>query len=70
MNTETFLSDKFVEFSQKIAQLHEAKKRLTSEFKKLLEDHKASVKKIDDEALALATDFESWEKQNITRVKQ
>lgn len=69
MNTETVLSDKFVEFSQKIAQLHESKKKLTAEFKKLLEDHKASIKKIDDEATALASDFENWEKQSTAKTK-
>lgn len=59
MNPELLLSDKFVEFSQKISQLHEAKKKLNADMKKLLEEHKAQIKKIDDEALALSQAFEA-----------
>jgi len=64
MNPELLLSDKFVEFSQKISQLHETKKKLSAEMKKLLEEHKAQVKKIDDEALALSSAFEAWQKES------
>jgi len=59
MNPEILLTDKFVEFSQKISQLHEAKKKLNADMKKLLEDHKAQIKKIDDEAVALSQAFEA-----------
>ncbi len=64
MNPELLLSDKFIEFSQKIAQLHEAKKKANAEVKKILEDHKTQMKKIDDEALALSAAFEAWQKEN------
>lgn len=64
MNPELLLSDKFIEFSQKIAQLHEAKKKANAEVKKILEDHKTTIKKIDDEALALSSAFEAWQKEN------
>jgi len=64
MNPELLLSDKFVEFSQKISQLHEAKKKASAELKKLLEDHTLQMKKIDDEALALSAAFEAWQKEN------
>ena len=64
MNPELLLSDKFVEFSQKISQLHEAKKKASADVKKILEDHKVQMKKIDDEALALSTAFEAWQKDN------
>ena len=64
MNTETILSEKFVEFSQKITQLYEAKKVLSSEIKKLVEEHKIKMKNIDEEALLLTADFQNWEKEN------
>ena len=64
MNTETILSEKFVEFSQKITRLYEAKKVLSSEIKKLVEEHKIKMKNIDEEALLLTADFQNWEKEN------
>ena len=63
MNPEIVLSDKFIEFSQNIAVLHESKKKLNAEIKKLLEDHKVSLKKIEDEVLRLTAEFNVWEKE-------
>jgi hypothetical protein len=67
MNTELLLSDKFVEFSQKIVVLHENKKKLQAEIKKLLEEHKVSLKKIEDEVAVLTADFANWEKENTKK---
>lgn len=63
MKPETLLSDKFVEFSQKVAVLHETKKKLNAEVKKLLEDHKVKLKALEDELAVLTTDFNNWEKE-------
>jgi uncharacterized protein YggU (UPF0235/DUF167 family) len=63
MTPELLLSDKFVEFSQKISALHENKKRLSVELKKIVEEGKANLKKIDDEAVALTVEFETWQKE-------
>jgi uncharacterized protein YggU (UPF0235/DUF167 family) len=63
MMPELLLSDKFVEFSQKISALHENKKRLSVELKKIVEEGKANLKKIDDEAVALTVEFETWQKE-------
>lgn len=70
MNLETLLSDKFAEFSGKITALHERKKELVTEFKKMYEEHKASVKSIDDEAMMLHNEFNEWQKTHETKPKQ
>ncbi len=64
MNTELLLSDKFLEFSQKIAAIHERKKALLVEFKKHFEAHKAQVKTLEEEAAALAQEFEQSQQQS------
>lgn len=64
MNTETLLSDKFVEFSQNIAALHEQKKKVQSELKKIIEEHKTQLKSIEDEVVVLTADFSAWEKEH------
>lgn len=61
MTPEILLSDKFVEFSQKISALHETKKSMSAEIKKLVEDHKLKMKKIDDEAAGLTAEFTNWQ---------
>lgn len=63
MNPEILLSDKFVEFSQNVAALHESKKKINAEMKKLLEEHKVNLKKIEDEVARLTLDFNHWEKE-------
>lgn len=55
--TNILLSDDFAEFSGKVTALHEKKKELTAEFKKLYEEHKAAVAAIDAEADALQNTF-------------
>lgn len=63
MNAELLLSDKFLEFSAKIAGIHEKKKALVVEFKKLYDSHKAQIKSLEEEAAQLAAEFESAAKQ-------
>lgn len=60
MNPELLLSDKFVEFSQKVAALHESKKKVSADLKNLIEEHKNMLKKIDQEAILLQNEFDSW----------
>jgi hypothetical protein len=64
MNAEILLSDKFVEFSQKIANLHEQKKKVQNELKKIIEDHKQQLKVIEDEVAILTSDFNKWEQEH------
>lgn len=51
------LSDEFANFSGQITALHEKKKELNANFKKLYEEHKAAVAAIDAEAQKLQDDF-------------
>lgn len=60
LTPEILLSEQFVSFSSKIAALHEKKKELVAEFKKVYEEHKSQVKTIDDEAESLQNAFNEW----------
>ncbi len=62
MNAELLLSDRFIEFSSRVAALHEKKKSLNVEFKKLFEAHKVQIKAIEEEAAALASEFQNEQK--------
>ena len=55
--TNVLLSDKFSEFSSKVTVLHEKRKQLILEYKKMYEEHKAAVAAIDAEAIALQETF-------------
>lgn len=57
---EFLLNDKFVEFSSKVAALHEKKKELTAEFKKIHEKWKADIAGIETEVTDLHNEFENW----------
>jgi len=61
------LSDDFADFSGKITALHEKKKEMSANFKKLYEDHKAAVAAIDAEAEGLQNDFFGKE---VAKVKE
>jgi hypothetical protein len=63
MNAELLLSEKFVEFSGKIAAIREKKNNLNVEFKRLYDAHKAQIKLLEEEAANLAAEFESSTKQ-------
>jgi ribosome recycling factor len=57
MQVETLLSDRFAEFAGRITALHERKKEMITEFKRLYEEHKVAVKAIDEEAANLHVAF-------------
>lgn len=61
MHIESLLSDKFAEYSGTITALHEKKKELIADMKKLYEAHKAAVKEIDDQAIAVHKSFIEWQ---------
>lgn len=69
MTPEILLSDQFAEFSGKVTALHERKKEMLAEFKKMYEEHKAAVKAIDEEALTLENDFQTWVKSHAQEKK-
>ena len=64
MTAETLLSENFVEFSSKITALHEKKKELNADFKKMVENHKANLKSIDEEAVNLEKAFTDWQQSH------
>jgi predicted nucleic acid-binding Zn-ribbon protein len=58
MDINKFLSDDFVKFSNQIKKIHEKKKKKKEELKKLYDEFQAEIVKLDEEAKALA---EEWE---------
>lgn len=60
LTPEILLSDQFAEFSGKVTALHEKKKELVAEFKKLYEEHRAQIKALDEGAAALQDGFNDW----------
>ena len=60
MKAEFLLSEEFLSFSAKIAELHKAKKDQEAEFKRLFTEHKGKLKALDDEALDLQQKFDDW----------
>lgn len=65
MKLEVLMSDEFVEFSEKIRVLHDQKKELNAQFKKLYEEHKATIKALDEEAKLAQDAFDQWADSNI-----
>lgn len=59
LSNEVLMSDAFVEFSAKIAALHEKKKKMLVEIQKVYEKHKAEVKEIDNEVTRLQQEFDA-----------
>lgn len=60
MKTEFLLSEEFVDFSANVKRLHDQKKELEAEFKRVFAEHKTKVKAIDEEALKIQQDFDDW----------
>lgn len=62
MDVETILSDKFLEFSEKIKELHARKQQKKGELKAFYEKVQVELKALDAEAKELIEEFESWKK--------
>lgn len=60
---EFLLSDEYVQFSQKIAEIHAWKKALKEEFKKKYDEYQKSLTSMDDEAKLALQNFEQWKGQ-------
>lgn len=63
MKAEFLLSEEFLGFSAKIAELHKAKKDQEAEFKRLFTEHKSKLKALDEEALYALADRISAEQR-------
>ena len=57
LTANILLSEQFADFSGKVTALHEKKKEMNANFKKLYEEHKAAIAAIDAEAVALQNTF-------------
>lgn len=60
MNLEHVLSDEFVEFSTKVADVHNRKKILKEEFRKATVEFQANLANLNEEATTLVGEFETW----------
>ncbi len=58
------LSDEFVSFSQKIAEIYNKKKNLKAELKEYYDKISSQVKSLDKEANILSEEFENWKKSH------
>lgn len=57
---EWLLSDEFVAFSQRIAEIHAEKKNVKQQLKDIYERSQARIKELDAQAQALSEEFERW----------
>lgn len=69
MQVNILLSDKFVEFSSKIASLHEKKKQESAVFKKAFEDHRAFCSKLDADVVEAQNEFTAWQTEQEAAMK-
>jgi hypothetical protein len=67
---EVFLTDEFVEFSKRIAELHAIKKQKTEEFRAIHAQFKADITELDQAAKEVATGWELWKSKFGTPVKK
>lgn len=58
MKPELLLTDEFVTFSARIAELHQKKKQLTAEIKSLIQQHQKEIAEITEEVQKLTEEFE------------
>lgn len=66
---EMLLSDEFVEFSRAVAAVHEEKKTLEEEFKKLFDDYKAKKKSFETRVAEASAKWEEWKKSQSSAKK-
>jgi len=71
MESQYLLSDEFVQFSEKIRELHKTKSDMSEAFKLALADYKKNVKEIEEKALELQKEFDEWkERKTAEATKQ
>lgn len=56
------LSEEFVSFSQKIAEIYAEKKKVKLELKEFYDKSQVKLKELESKASSLQDDFESWKK--------
>jgi iron-sulfur cluster repair protein YtfE (RIC family) len=63
------LSDEFVTFSQKVAEIHAQKKKLKIDLKEYYDRISSQIKSLDKEATVLSDEFESWKTEHAGKEK-
>lgn len=61
VKADALLSDKFVEYSERIKELFDQKKTLTEEFKKTAETFKTNVLAVEAAAEQVHFEFQQWQ---------
>ena len=64
---EFMLTDEFINFSSKIAEIHTEKKKRAGEVKDIAEQFKADMHALDEKAEALRLDWEAWKQTQIKK---
>lgn len=59
-NIDYLLSERFIEFSQAIAEIYSEKKKKKEHLKQVYEKIQLEIKELDNRAKKLNSDFESW----------
>lgn len=65
--TELLLTDEFLAFSQAVASVHEEKKVLEEEFKKLFENYKNKKKELELKVSSASEKWEDWKKKQLKK---
>lgn len=63
------LSDEFVTFSQKVAEIHAQKKKLKADLKEYYDKISSQMKSLDKEATVLSDEFEQWKTEHAGKEK-
>ncbi len=65
---DILLSDKYIQFTQFVAQAATKKKQLKADFKEVYDKFQADTKALDQEILDAQADFEAWKHEFQTNV--
>jgi phage host-nuclease inhibitor protein Gam len=57
---DILLTDEYVEFTGKVAEIHSKKKDLKAAFEQVYADYKKNSKACDEEVVSLQAAFEEW----------
>jgi uncharacterized protein YeeX (DUF496 family) len=66
-DNELLLSDEFVEFSKVVAQVHETKKAIESNFKKVFDEYKAKKAELESKVAEASAKWEAWKKDQAPK---
>lgn len=68
-NLEFLLTDNFQEFSAKIAEIHNEKKKKKETLKQVYEKTQQELKQLDNQAKSIYEEFEQWKKSQVNTQK-